>query len=325
MSENIETTSTGSFSDPENLVIVGSGPAGLTAALYAARAGLSPLVIEGLMAGGQLMDTTEVENFPGYPKGIRGPELIEDLRAQALRFSARIVSDEVIRMELAGSPKVLTLASGGPLRARAVILATGATARYLGLPSEQRLRGYGVSACAVCDGFFYRDQDVAVIGGGDSALEDALFLTHHARSITVVHRRDSLRASKIMQERALANPKITFAWNSQVAKVLGDPGDTGVTGLRLRDVHTGAERVLPVTGMFVAVGHDPNTQLIRDQVELDPAGFIVTRGQTTQTNLPGVFAAGDVMDPRYKQAITAAGSGCKAALDAERWLMETGH
>lgn len=325
MSENIETPSTGSFADPENLVIVGSGPAGLTAALYAARAGLNPLVIEGLMAGGQLMDTTEVENFPGYPKGIRGPELIEDLRAQALRFSARIVSDEVIRMELEGSPKELTLASGGPLRARAVILATGATARYLGLPSEQRLRGYGVSACAVCDGFFYRDQDVAVIGGGDSALEDALFLTHHARSITVVHRRDSLRASKIMQERALANPKITFAWNSQVAEVLGDPGDTGVTGLRLRDVHTGAERVLPVTGMFVAVGHDPNTQLIRDQVELDPAGFIVTRGQTTQTNLPGVFAAGDVMDPRYKQAITAAGSGCKAALDAERWLMETGH
>jgi thioredoxin reductase (NADPH) len=325
MSENNETASDLSFSDPENLVIVGSGPAGLTAALYAARAGLNPLVIEGLMAGGQLMDTTEVENFPGYPKGIRGPELIEDLRAQALRFSARIVSDEVIRMELEGSPKVLTLASNGVLRARAVILATGATARYLGLPSEQRLRGYGVSACAVCDGFFYRDQDVAVIGGGDSALEDALFLTHHARSITVVHRRDSLRASKIMQERALANPKITFAWNSQVAEVLGDPGDTGVTGLRLRDVHTGAERVLPVTGMFVAVGHDPNTQLIRDQVELDPAGFIVTRGQTTQTNLPGVFAAGDVMDPRYKQAITAAGSGCKAALDAERWLMETGH
>lgn len=325
MSENIETTSNPSFSDPETLVIVGSGPAGLTAALYAGRAGLNPVVIEGLMAGGQLMDTTEVENFPGYPKGIRGPELIEDLRAQALRFSTRIVSDEIIRMELTGSMKQLTLASGTILRARAVILATGATARYLGLPSEQRLRGYGVSACAVCDGFFYRDQDVAVIGGGDSALEDALFLTHHARSITVVHRRDSLRASKIMQERALSNPKISFAWNSQVAEVLGDPEASGVTGLRLRDVHTGAERVLPVTGMFVAVGHDPNTQLIRDQVELDPAGFIVTRGQTTQTNLPGVFAAGDVMDPRYKQAITAAGSGCKAALDAERWLMETGH
>ncbi len=324
MSENIETASHPSFADPETLVIVGSGPAGLTAALYAGRAGLNPLVIEGLMAGGQLMDTTDVENFPGYPKGIRGPELIEDLRAQALRFSTRIVSDEVIRMELADAPKRLTLASGTTLRARAVILATGATARYLGLPSEQRLRGYGVSACAVCDGFFYRDQDVAVIGGGDSALEDALFLTHHARSITVVHRRDSLRASKIMQERALSNPKITFAWNSQVAEVLGDPEASGVTGLRLRDVHTDAERVLPVTGMFVAVGHDPNTQLIRDQIELDAAGFIVTRGQTTQTNLSGVFAAGDVMDPRYKQAITAAGSGCKAALDAERWLMETG-
>jgi len=324
MSENTESSSHPSFSDPETLVIVGSGPAGLTAALYAGRAGLNPVVIEGLMAGGQLMDTTDVENFPGYPKGIRGPELIEDLRAQALRFSTRIISDEVIRMELADSPKRITLASGTVLRASAVILATGATARYLGLPSEQRLRGYGVSACAVCDGFFYRDQDVAVIGGGDSALEDALFLTHHARSITVVHRRDSLRASKIMQERALSNPKITFAWNSQVAEVLGDPEASGVTGLRLRDVHTGAERVLPVTGMFVAVGHDPNTQLIRDQVELDPAGFIVTRGQTTSTNLPGVFAAGDVMDPRYKQAITAAGSGCKAALDAERWLMETG-
>jgi thioredoxin reductase (NADPH) len=325
MSETTDTSSAISYSDPEGLVIVGSGPAGLTAALYAGRAGLSPLVIEGLMAGGQLMDTTEVENFPGYPKGIRGPELIEDLRAQALRFSARIVTDEVIRMDLSENPKRLTLATGGVIHARAVILATGATARYLGLPSEQRLRGYGVSACAVCDGFFYRDQDVAVIGGGDSALEDALFLTHHARSITVVHRRDSLRASKIMQERALSNPKISFAWNSQVVEVLGDPADAGVTGLRLRDVHSGTERDLPVTGMFVAVGHDPNTHLIREQVDLDAAGFIVTRGQSTQTNLEGVFAAGDVMDPRYKQAITAAGTGCKAALDAERWLMEAGH
>ncbi len=325
MSENIDSSLPVSFSDPENVVIIGSGPAGLTAALYAGRAGLSPLVIEGLMAGGQLMDTTEVENFPGYPKGIRGPELIEDLRAQALRFDTRIVPDEVIRMELTEHPKRLTLASGGVIRTRAVILATGATARYLGLPSEQKLRGYGVSACAVCDGFFYRDQDVAVIGGGDSALEDALFLTHHARSITVVHRRDSLRASKIMQERALSNPKISFAWNSQVLEVLGDPEAAGVTGLRLRDAKTGAERILPVTGMFVAIGHDPNTQLIREQVELDAAGFIVARGQTSLTSVPGVFAAGDVMDPRYKQAITAAGSGCKAALDVERWLMETGH
>ncbi|PKN17615.1 MAG: thioredoxin-disulfide reductase [Deltaproteobacteria bacterium HGW-Deltaproteobacteria-22] len=324
MTEQIDSSSAVSSADPENLVIVGSGPAGLTAALYAGRAGLNPLVIEGMMAGGQLMDTTEVENFPGYPKGIRGPELIEDLRTQALRFSTRIVSDEVTAMDLAGHPKRLTLASGAVIRARAVILATGATARYLGLPSEQKLRGYGVSACAVCDGFFYRDQDVAVIGGGDSALEDALFLTHHARSITVVHRRDSLRASKIMQERALSNPKISFAWNSQILEVLGDPGDSGVTGLRLRDVHTGAERVLPVTGMFVAIGHDPNTLLIREQVELDGAGFILTRAQTTQTNLEGVFAAGDVMDPRYKQAITAAGTGCKSALDAERWLMEQG-
>jgi len=325
MSDNLDSSSPVSFADPENLVIVGSGPAGLTAALYAGRAGLNPLVIEGLMAGGQLMDTTDVENFPGYPKGIRGPELIEDVRAQALRFSTRIVADEVIRMDLQENPKRLTLASGGVLRARAVILATGATARYLGLPSEQKLRGYGVSACAVCDGFFYRDQDVAVIGGGDSALEDALFLTHHARSITVVHRRDTLRASKIMQERALSNPKISFAWNSQVLEVLGDPEGSGVSGLKLRDAKTGAERVLPITGMFVAIGHDPNTQLIRDQVELDAGGFIVTRAQTTQTNVEGVFAAGDVMDPRYKQAITAAGSGCKAALDAERWLMETGH
>jgi len=325
MSENIDSSLPVSFSDPENVVIIGSGPAGLTAALYAGRAGLSPLVIEGLMAGGQLMDTTEVENFPGYPKGIRGPELIEDLRAQALRFDTRIVSDEVIRMELTENPKRLTLASGGVIRARAVILATGATARYLGLPSEQKLRGYGVSACAVCDGFFYRDQDVAVIGGGDSALEDALFLTHHARSITVVHRRDSLRASKIMQERALSNPKISFAWNSQVLEVLGDPEGAGVTGLRLRDAATGTERILPVTGMFVAIGHDPNTQLIREQIELDAAGFIVARGQTSLTSVAGVFAAGDVMDPRYKQAITAAGSGCKAALDVERWLMETGH
>ncbi len=308
----------------ENLIIIGSGPAGLTAALYAGRAGLEPLLIEGHLAGGQLMETTDVENFPGYPEGIRGPALIEDLRNQALRFSTRITQDEVTRMDLVASPKKLTLSSGEEMLAKAVILATGATARYLGLPSEQKLRGYGVSACAVCDGFFFRDQDVAVIGGGDSALEDALFLTHHARSITVVHRRDQLRASRIMQERAFANPKISFVWNALVEEVTGDPQGAGVTGLRVRDRNSGEIRELPVTGVFVAIGHDPNTQLVQEQLELDPQGFIVTRTNTTHTNIPGVFAAGDVMDPRYKQAITAAGSGCKAALDAERWLMEQG-
>ncbi len=323
MSDSIDSPV--SFLDPENLVIVGSGPAGLTAAIYAGRAALRPLVIEGLAAGGQLMDTTEVENFPGYPNGVKGPELMEDLRNQALRFSTRIVSDEVVRMELVSQPKVLHLSSGTVIRAKAVILAMGATARWLGLPSEQKLRGFGVSACAVCDGFFFRDQDVAVVGGGDSALEDAIYLTHHARSVTLIHRRDQLRASRIMQERAFANPKIRFIWNAQVSEVLGDPSGAGVTGVRLKDTKTGEEREIAVTGLFIAIGHDPNTQLVRGQVELDGAGFIVTRGNTTHTSLEGVFAAGDIADPRYKQAITAAGSGCKAALDAERWLAEHGN
>lgn len=316
-----DTLSPVSFRDPEKLVIVGSGPAGLTAAIYAGRAALQPLVIEGLAAGGQLMDTTDVENFPGYPHGIKGPELMEDLRNQALRFSTRIVSDEVVRMELTRHPKILHLSSGTVIRAQAVVLAMGATARWLGLPSEQKLRGFGVSACAVCDGFFFRDQDVAVVGGGDSALEDAIYLTHHAKSVTLIHRRDQLRASRIMQDRAFSNPKIRFIWNAQVIEVLGD-SKTGVTGVRLRDSKTEEEKELAVTGLFIAIGHDPNTQLVREQVELDAAGFIVTHNNTTHTNIEGVFAAGDIADPRYKQAITAAGMGCKAALDAERWLAE---
>jgi thioredoxin reductase (NADPH) len=305
-------------SEVRDLIIIGSGPAGYTAALYAARANLRPLVFEGsVTAGGALMNTTDVENFPGFPTGIQGPDLMEHMRSQAERFGAELVTDDVVEARLGGDVKEVVAGDGSVHRARAVILATGSAYRELGLENEKRLSGHGVSWCATCDGFFFRDQDIVVVGGGDSALEEATFLTRFARSVTVVHRRDKLRASKIMQERAFADPKLSFAWNSEVTDVHGEAKVTGVT---LRDTVTGAERRLDVTGLFVAIGHDPRTELIRDQVELDEQGYVAVRGRTTHTNLPGVFACGDVVDHEYRQAITAAGSGCAAALDAERFL-----
>jgi len=305
-------------SDVRDVIIIGSGPAGYTAALYAARANLKPLVFEGsVTSGGALMNTTEVENFPGFPDGIQGPELMERFRAQAEKFGAELVADDVTEVKLTGDIKQVMLHDGTTYQAKAVILATGSAYRELGLPREKELSGHGVSWCATCDGFFFREQDIAVVGGGDSALEEATFLTRFARTVTIVHRRDSLRASKIMQERALANPKIKFAWNSEVAAIHGEAKLAGIT---LRDTVTGEERELPITGLFVAIGHDPRIDLVRGQIELDDAGYIITEGRTSRTNLPGVFASGDVVDHEYMQAITAAASGTTAALDAERYL-----
>jgi thioredoxin reductase (NADPH) len=305
-------------SQVRNVIIIGSGPAGYTAAVYAARAQLSPLVFEGsVTAGGALMNTTEVENFPGFTDGIMGPELMEQMRAQAVRFGAEIVTDDIVSVDLSGDIKTVVDGAGTTHQAHAVILAMGSAYRELGLPNEKRLSGHGVSWCATCDGFFFRDQDIAVVGGGDSALEEATFLTRFAKSVTLVHRRDALRASKIMQERALANEKLQFAWNSTVEDILGDPK---VTGLVLQDTVTGDTRELPVTGLFVAIGHDPRSELVRGQVDLDDEGYVLVQGRTTATNVPGVFACGDLVDHTYRQAITAAGSGCAAALDAERFL-----
>jgi thioredoxin reductase (NADPH) len=299
------------------LIIIGSGPAGYTAALYAARADLRPLVFEGAIgAGGALMTTTDVENFPGFPEGIMGPDLMDNLRKQAARFGAELVSDDVTAVDLTGAVKVVHVGDE-TYYARAVILATGSSHRYLGLDNEARLVGHGVSACATCDGFFFRDQDIAVVGGGDSALEEATFLSKFARSVTVVHRRDALRASKIMQDRAKADQKVGFRWNSEVVDVLGDDK---VAGLTVRDTVTGSSDQLPVTGMFVAIGHDPRSELFRGQVDLDDAGYVKVAHPSTRTNLDGVFACGDLVDHTYRQAITAAGTGCAAALDAERWL-----
>ena len=309
--------------DVRDVIVIGSGPAGYTAAIYAARADLKPLVFEGAVtAGGALMNTTEVENYPGFPQGVQGPDLMESLRAQAERFGAELVPDDVIAVKLAGEIKEVVTGDpqwGGQQthRARAVILATGSAYRELGVPGEKRLSGHGVSWCATCDGFFFRDQDIVVVGGGDSALEEATFLTRFARSVTLVHRRDTLRASKIMQTRALSDPKIRFQWNSEVVEVLGD---AKMTGVRLRDVVTGDESDLAATGLFVAIGHDPRTELFHDQVSLDDGGYVAVHGRTGRTSQPGVFACGDVVDHEYRQAITAAGSGCAAALDAERYL-----
>jgi thioredoxin reductase (NADPH) len=305
--------------DVRDVIIIGSGPAGYTAAIYAARAGLRPLVFEGsVTSGGALMNTTDVENFPGFPEGIMGPELMESLRAQAERFGAELLSDDAVVARLTGAVKeVVSGNTGTTYRARTVILATGSAYRELGLAGEKRLSGHGVSWCATCDGAFFRRQDIAVVGGGDSALEEATFLTRFADTVTVIHRRDSLRASKIMQDRAFANGKIRFLWNSEVLDVLGD---AKVSALRVRDTETGAESELPVTGVFVAIGHDPRIELFADQVTLDAAGYVAVEGRTTRTNLPGVFACGDVVDHEYRQAITAAGTGCAAALDAERYL-----
>ena len=305
-------------SDVRNVIIIGSGPAGWTAAVYAARANLEPLVFEGAVtAGGALMNTTEVENFPGFRDGIMGPDLMENMRAQAERFGAEIVTDDVESVRLEDDVKVVTDAEGVEHRARAVILAMGSAYRELGLPDEKRLSGHGVSWCATCDGFFFREQDIAVVGGGDSAVEEATFLTKFARTVTIVHRRDELRASAIMAERAHANPKIRFAWNSAVDAIHGEDKLTGVT---LRDTVTGETRELPVTGLFVAIGHDPRNELVKGVVELDAEGYVLVEGRSTRTNIPGVFACGDLVDHTYRQAITAAGSGCAAALDAERFL-----
>jgi thioredoxin reductase (NADPH) len=305
-------------SDVRNVIIIGSGPAGWTAAVYAARANLEPLMFEGAVtAGGALMNTTEVENFPGFRDGIMGPDLMENMRAQAERFGTEIITDDVESVRLEDDIKVVTDSEGTEYRARAVILAMGSAYRELGLPEEKRLSGRGVSWCATCDGFFFRDQDIAVVGGGDSAVEEATFLTKFARSVTIVHRRDELRASKIMAERAHANEKISFAWNSAVDAIHGDEKLTGIT---LRDTVTGDTRELPVTGLFVAIGHDPRNELVKGVVELDADGYVLVEGRTTRTNIPGVFACGDLVDHTYRQAITAAGSGCAAALDAERFL-----
>jgi thioredoxin reductase (NADPH) len=309
--------------DIRSLIIIGSGPAGYTAAVYAARANLQPLLFEGAVtAGGALMNTTDVENFPGFRDGIMGPDLMENMRAQAERFGAEIITDDVESVELDGEVKTVVDAEGNTYRAHAVILAMGSAYRELGLPDEKRLSGHGVSWCATCDGFFFRDQDIVVVGGGDSAVEEATFLTKFARSVTIVHRRDELRASKIMAERALSNDKIKFVWNSAVDAIHGDAKLTGVT---LRDTVTGETRELPVTGLFVAIGHDPRNELVKDVVALDEEGYVLVEGRTTLTNLPGVFAAGDLVDHVYRQAITAAGSGCAAALDAERFLADRNH
>jgi thioredoxin reductase (NADPH) len=302
-----------------NVIIIGSGPAGYTAALYAARAQLAPVVFEGTSFGGALMTTTEVENYPGFRDGIMGPELMDQMREQAVRFGADLRMEDVESVSLDGPVKWVTTADGETVQARAVILAMGAAARYLHVPGEQELLGRGVSSCATCDGFFFRDQDIAVIGGGDSAMEEATFLTKFARSVTVVHRRDEFRASRIMLDRARDNDKIRFITNSVV---VGVEGDTTVTGLRLRDTGTGKESTLAVTGVFVAIGHDPRSELVRGAVDLDPEGYVLVQGNTTHTSLDGVFAAGDLVDHTYRQAVTAAGTGCSAAIDAERWLTE---
>ena len=307
------------MTDVRDVIIIGSGPAGYTAALYAARARLNPLVFEGsVTAGGALMNTTDVENFPGFPDGILGPDLMDSVRKQAERFGAELVADDVIEVDLNATPKIVKTADSA-YQGRAIIIATGSSYRELGVPGEKRLSGHGVSWCATCDGFFFREQDIAVIGGGDSAMEEATFLTRFARSVTIVHRRDSLRASKIMQDRAISNPKIRFAWNSDVLEMIGEDR---ITGLRLRDATTGAENVLPVTGVFVAIGHDPRSELFTNQLAKDEDGYLLVEQPSARTAIPGVFAAGDVVDRHYRQAVTAAGTGCTAALDAERWLAD---
>jgi thioredoxin reductase (NADPH) len=305
-----------------NVIVIGSGPSGYTAALYAARGELKPLVFEGsVTAGGALMQTTDVENFPGFPDGIMGPELMDSMRKQAERFGAELVADDVTAVDLTANPKVVKTDSETYL-AKAVIIATGSKYKELGVPGEKILGGHGVSWCATCDGFFFRGHDIAVIGGGDSALEEAMFLTRFGKSVTVVHRRDTLRASKIMQERAFANPKVDFLWDSEVAEVLGPDR---VTGLRIRSTKDGTEHVLPVTGVFVAIGHHPRSELFAGQLATDPDGYLLVDQPSTRTAIEGVFACGDVVDHTYRQAVTAAATGCAAALDAERWLASKEH
>jgi thioredoxin reductase (NADPH) len=302
-----------------DVIIIGSGPAGYTAAIYAARSNLSVLMFQGYQTGGQLMLTSDVENYPGFEEGILGPEMMEKFEAQARRFGTEVIPEDVTAIDFSRRPFRLTTDSGQYL-ARSIIIATGASAKWLGLPSEQQLQGRGVSACATCDGFFFKGKDVAVVGGGDTAMEEATFLTRYVNSVTVIHRRDSLRASKIMQERAFKNPKISFIWNTEVTEVLGD---NAINGLRLRNVKTGEESIFPTQGLFLAIGHQPNTELFKGVINMDKVGYIVPV-EYTMTNIPGVFAAGDVTDHRYRQAVTAAGDGCRAAMDLERWLEAQG-
>ncbi len=309
------------MSDVRNVIIIGSGPAGYTAAIYAARAALRPVLFEGeIHSGGALMNTTDVENFPGFPEGIMGPELMEErLRPQAERFGTEILTRDIVAVDLTGPVKVLTDSTGVTHRAKAVIISTGSSYRELGLPNEKRLSGHGVSWCATCDGFFFKNQDIAVVGGGDSAVEEATFLSRFARSVTIVHRRHALRASKIMQERAFNDPKIRFEWDSEVVEILGD---AKVSGVRLRNVQTGEQTELAVTGLFVAIGHDPRSELFAGQLLRDENGYLLVEGRSQRTTVPGVFACGDVVDHTYRQAVTAAGTGCAAALDAERYLAD---
>ena len=307
----------GTLTEIRDVIIIGSGPAGYTAAVYSARAELKPLVFEGsVTAGGALMNTTDVENFPGFPDGIMGPDLMDNLRKQAERFGAELIADDVVEVDLAATPKVVKTHSETYL-ANSVILATGSGYRELGVPNEKRLSGHGVSWCATCDGFFFRNKDIVVVGGGDTAMEEATFLTRFARTVTVVHRRGELRASKIMQERAFANEKISFVWDSEVVDVLGDDK---VSGVKLRNLKTGEESELAAEGLFIAIGHDPRTELVKGQIDLDDEGYILVAAPSTATNVDGVFACGDVVDHTYRQAITAAGTGCSASLDSERWL-----
>jgi len=307
-----------SVSEVRDLVIVGSGPAGYTAAIYASRAQLNPLMYEGsVTAGGALMNTTEVENFPGFVDGVMGPELMESMRKQAQRFGSELITDDIVKMDLEGDIKTLVDGSGNIIKAKSVILAMGSAYREIGLVNEKRLSGHGVSWCATCDGFFFRDQEIAVVGGGDSAVEEATFLTKFASKVVLIHRRDSLRASKIMADRAAANPKIEFLWNTEVIDVLGD---SKVTGLKLRNTVDGSESERALTGLFVAIGHIPRSELITSQITVNGEGYVEVDGRSTRTNIPGVFACGDLVDYTYRQAITAAGSGCQAALDAEKFL-----
>ena len=308
--------------EKHSIVIIGSGPAGYTAAIYAARANLKPVIFTGHQPGGQLTITTDVENYPGFPTGILGPEMMELFRAQAERFGTQIVDDAVTRVHLRERPFLIE-AGKRQMHAEAVIIATGASAKWLDIPSEKALSGHGVSACATCDGFFFRNKEIGVVGGGDTAMEEALFLTKMASKVTVIHRRDELRASKVMQQRAFANPKIAWEWNQEVVEVIGDK-KTGVAGVKTKNTQTGEHKTLPVNGLFVAIGHQPNTDLFKGQLEMDGVGYIKVQPGTTRTSVPGVFASGDAADPVYRQAVTAAGTGCMAAIDAERWLASHG-